>query len=52
MQTDEGVFGAMVVEQHYITSPPLASLATPPEPIWRLSVEQYHEMIAARELLP
>ena len=35
----------MVVEQEYIKSPPLAPLASPSEPIWRLSVEQYHEMI-------
>jgi Uma2 family endonuclease len=37
----------MVIDQEYITSPPLAPLAPPPEPIWRLSVAQYHEMINA-----
>ena len=36
----------MAVDQQYITRPPLAPPA-PPEPIWRLSVEQYHEMIDA-----
>jgi Uma2 family endonuclease len=32
----------MAVEQQYIMPPPLAP---PPEPIWRLSVAQYQEMI-------
>jgi Uma2 family endonuclease len=36
----------MAVDQQYITRPSLAAPA-PPEPIWRLSVEQYHEMINA-----
>jgi len=35
----------MAVEPQYITRPPLAPPAPPTEPIWRLSVEQYHEMI-------
>jgi Uma2 family endonuclease len=35
----------MAVEQQYITRPPLDPSAPPPEPIWRLSVAQYHEMI-------
>jgi Uma2 family endonuclease len=35
----------MAVEQQYITRQSLAPLAPPPEPIWRLSVAQYHEMI-------
>jgi Uma2 family endonuclease len=43
-QTDEGVFDAMAVDQQYITRQSLAA-PPPPEPIWRLSVEQYHEMI-------
>jgi Uma2 family endonuclease len=36
----------MAVDQQYITRPSLAP-PVPPEPIWRLSVEQYHEMINA-----
>ena len=35
----------MAVEQQYIMLPPLAPPAPPPEPIWRLSVAQYHEMM-------
>lgn len=34
----------MAVNPRYIPGPPLA-VAVPAEPIWRLSVEQYHEMI-------
>lgn len=34
----------MAVDQQYITRPSLA-VAVPTEPIWPLSVEQYHEMI-------
>jgi Uma2 family endonuclease len=36
----------MAVDQQYIPRPSLVP-PVPPEPIWRLSVEQYHEMIDA-----